>query len=50
MAYRVPLTELLDSVRVDPEEIVELRDEPSTNGLPQEWSEEAVWIAAIAVA
>lgn len=48
MTYRVPLTELLESVRVEPDELVELRDEPSTNGLPQEWSEESVRIASIA--
>lgn len=46
--YRVPLVELLESVQVDPDRLVELHQEPTTNGLPQEWSEDSVRIAAIA--
>lgn len=48
MTYRVTLAELTESVRVDPVDLVEVRDEPSTNGLTQEWTEDAVRIAAIA--
>lgn len=47
MTYAVRLQDLLDSVRIDPDEVVETAAEPSTNGLPDRTEDDAR-LAAIA--
>jgi len=47
MTYAIRLVDLLDSVQVDTDEMVESAAEPSTNGLP-DGVEDDVRLAAIA--
>lgn len=47
MTYAIRLEDLLDSVRVDPDQMVQSAQEPSTNGLP-DGVEDDVRLAAIA--
>lgn len=47
MTYAIRLEQLLDAVRVDPDEVVESAPVPSTNGMPDR-IEEDIRVATVA--